>query len=399
MVASVSKILKFVVCETAWRRDHPRRAFTGISGAAIIAAARDKASEHFLEFFAATIRNKNTRAAYVQAAAQFFGWCEQYDLRLASIRPLHVSAYIESKALTAPSIKQHLAALRGLFNWLVIKQVVSENPALFVKGPKFSRKIGVTPIMEAKEVRALLDSIPLRGASKCRRNLVGVYKDKTGLSRMFQELLSRWEPHRGLTGPAPTPIELWRAEGRIIAIGNGWGPAVPYPAVNHRNGHQNYGYVRIKNNMDVLELIPEARDWPELQKFLAMANADTSPVESVGCEKAYSPANIPGGPPVQLGAYFNIIFTEVALNDCQENALLLASHLFQAVEGCAEWWSGIEIELERFRAVSGAVAPWGLLLRVLGYGLNNEDARRRWSKTMDLLAKAMAELPRNFRWQ
>jgi hypothetical protein len=58
---------------------------------AIIASAGDKASEHFLEFFAATIRDKNTRAAYVQAAAQFFRWCEQYDLKLAAIRPLHVS--------------------------------------------------------------------------------------------------------------------------------------------------------------------------------------------------------------------------------------------------------------------------------------------------------------------
>src|ERR1035438_2417443 len=82
---------------------------------ALIAAAGDKTSEHFLEFFAATIRNRNTRAAYVQAAAQFFRWCEEDGLRLATIRPLHVSAYIESKALTAPSVKQHLAALRGLF--------------------------------------------------------------------------------------------------------------------------------------------------------------------------------------------------------------------------------------------------------------------------------------------
>jgi hypothetical protein len=39
---------------------------------------------------------------------------------------------------------------------------------------------------------------------------------------------------------------------------------------------------------------------------------------------------------------------------------------------------GIEIELERFRGLRGAVAPWGLLLRVVGYGLNNEDARKRW---------------------
>ena len=125
---------------------------------AIIAAAGDKASEHFLEFFAATIRNKNTRAAYVQAVAQFFRWCEEYGLQLRSIRPLHVSAYIESKLLSAPSIKQHLAALRGLFNWLVIKQVVPDNPAIFVKGPRFSRQVGIT-IMEAEQMRQLLDSI------------------------------------------------------------------------------------------------------------------------------------------------------------------------------------------------------------------------------------------------
>src|ERR1039458_6779679 len=92
---------------------------------AIIADAGDKASEHFLEFFAATIRNKNTRAAYMQAVAQFCRWCEEHKLRLAGIRPLHMSAYIESLELSAPSVKQHLAALRGLFNWLVVKQVVS----------------------------------------------------------------------------------------------------------------------------------------------------------------------------------------------------------------------------------------------------------------------------------
>jgi integrase/recombinase XerD len=126
---------------------------------AIIADAGEKASEHFLEFFAATIRNKNTRAAYMQAVAQFCRWCEQHELRLASIRPLHMSAYIEGMNMSAPSVKQHLAALRGLFNWLVVKQVVPENPALFVKGPRFSRQIGITPILEAEQMRVLLNSI------------------------------------------------------------------------------------------------------------------------------------------------------------------------------------------------------------------------------------------------
>ena len=126
---------------------------------AIIANAGEKTSEHFLEFFAATIRNKNTRAAYMQAVAQFCRWCEGHELQLHTIRPLHVSAYIESMSLTAPSVKQHLAALRGLFNWLVIKQAVPDNPALFVKGPRFSRQIGITPILEAQQMRELFNSI------------------------------------------------------------------------------------------------------------------------------------------------------------------------------------------------------------------------------------------------
>jgi integrase/recombinase XerD len=133
----------------------------GLPVPAIIADAGEKTSEHFLEFFAATIRNRNTRTAYMKAVAQFCRWCEAHELQLHSIRPLHVSAYIESMSLSPPSVKQHLAALRGLFNWFVIKQAVPDNPALFVKGPKFSRQIGITPILEADQMRQLLNSIPL----------------------------------------------------------------------------------------------------------------------------------------------------------------------------------------------------------------------------------------------
>lgn len=128
---------------------------------AVIAAAGEPARERFFEFFAAQIRNRNTRAAYLQAAHQFFLWCEEHRLELRQIRPLHVAAYIEAKQheLSPPSIKQHLAGLRMLFNWLVIGQVLPTNPALFVKGPKFSRQVGITPILEANQMRALLDSI------------------------------------------------------------------------------------------------------------------------------------------------------------------------------------------------------------------------------------------------
>lgn len=68
---------------------------------------------------------------------------------------------VQVSLMSAPSIKQHLAGLRSLFNWFVVKQTVANNPAMFVKGPKFSREIGVTPILEPTQMRELLDSIEL----------------------------------------------------------------------------------------------------------------------------------------------------------------------------------------------------------------------------------------------
>ena len=119
-------------------------------------------STRFWEFFTATIRNKNTRRAYFQAVCRFSAWCETHGLgELAAIAPIHVAAYVEELQLTLsrPSIKQHLAALKMLFDWLVVGQVIASNPAQHVRGPKHSQKKGKTPVLNPDEARALLDSI------------------------------------------------------------------------------------------------------------------------------------------------------------------------------------------------------------------------------------------------
>jgi integrase/recombinase XerD len=82
------------------------RTAVSISGNVVIPAAIADAGEHavrrFLEFFAATIRNRNTREAYYRAACSFFAWLEQYDIgELADIEPMHVSLYIETLLATA----------------------------------------------------------------------------------------------------------------------------------------------------------------------------------------------------------------------------------------------------------------------------------------------------------
>lgn len=129
---------------------------------AIVADAGDAATKRFLEFFAATIRNKNTRTAYLHAVSRFFAWCEHHQLgQLADIEPLHVAAYIEAlgKDFEKPTVKQHLAAVRMLFDWLVTGQVVATNPAHSVRGPKHVVKTGKTTVLDADQARKLLDSI------------------------------------------------------------------------------------------------------------------------------------------------------------------------------------------------------------------------------------------------
>lgn len=129
---------------------------------AIISRRGDKASWRFIEFFTANIRNPNTRRAYARAIGNFFEWCAEHEVtKLETIRPFLVSAWIEerTRTLAAPSVKQHLAAVRMLFDWLVVGQVVDANPASSVRGPKHVVKKGKTPILTAEETRELLDSI------------------------------------------------------------------------------------------------------------------------------------------------------------------------------------------------------------------------------------------------
>lgn len=127
---------------------------------AAIGRAGEVAAWRFIEFFAATIRNKNTRAAYAEAVRQFFAWCEKHRVyTLEQIKPIVIAAYIENHPMSAPTIKQHLAAIRMLFDFLVTGQIVPMNPASSVRGPKHVVHRGKTPVLKADQARTLLDSI------------------------------------------------------------------------------------------------------------------------------------------------------------------------------------------------------------------------------------------------
>ena len=97
----------------------------------------------------------NTRIAYLAAVRRFAGWCEHRGLALDELEPMLVAAYIEelTRERSSATVKQHLAALRMLFDWLVVGQVLPFNPASSVRGPKHVVKSGKTPVLSAKETR------------------------------------------------------------------------------------------------------------------------------------------------------------------------------------------------------------------------------------------------------
>jgi integrase/recombinase XerD len=127
----------------------------------IITREGRKATTRFLEFFTANIRNPNTRLSYARAVGSFLVWCEERGASLQQIEPMIVAAYIErlTQERAPQTVKQHLAAIRMLFDWLVTGQVVPFNPAASVRGPCYSIKKGKTPVLSAQETRKLLDSM------------------------------------------------------------------------------------------------------------------------------------------------------------------------------------------------------------------------------------------------
>jgi len=141
----------------------------------LIDEADPEAQERFLEFFAAQIRNENTRQAYGRAVGQFLTWAERQGFSLKGITPMVASAYVEQHDGSPATIKQHLSALRQLFDWLQSGGVLNINPAEPVKGPKHIQREGSTPILTAEEATEFIEGLPTSSIKDKRdKAIIGV---------------------------------------------------------------------------------------------------------------------------------------------------------------------------------------------------------------------------------
>jgi site-specific recombinase XerC len=145
---------------------------------ALVGTAGTRASYRFFEFFTANVRNPNTRRAYARAAVEFFDWLQAKGVtRLTAIESVHVATYVEQvqKTRSAPTAKLRLAALRHLFDWMVIGQIMPINPAAAVRGPRHIVRRGKTPVLDPAEARQLIDAINISTVIGLRdRALIGL---------------------------------------------------------------------------------------------------------------------------------------------------------------------------------------------------------------------------------
>lgn len=209
---------------------------------------------------------------------------------------------------------------------------------------------------------------------------------------IFKELQNSLRCLEENSFPPSQAIKLLEYEQSIVYIEDSWGPAVPYPPYDHSNGEKNNGYRRVKGDDNLVALIPEVEGFPEYRDFLMAVNAADSLIESIGCEKSFFPIDDHPSIKSQLGSYTDIVFSDFDANKNPENLLYLASIFVKALEGSGEWWSKMEVGLQKLKYLHGIKDAWGLMVRLQGYGRTKDEAKSTWSVSLSKLTSCIGEI-------
>lgn len=210
------------------------------------------------------------------------------------------------------------------------------------------------------------------------------------------DALQRWRELQPTQIPPTQDLVLWRSESRTIYVEAKWGPAVPYPPVPRTDSESNYGYRRVKGNADALASIPELQEWPEYGSLVRTVNRDSSPLESVGCAVGFLDQPDASRPPVYVGSYIDLIYSDARVSQGPEPLIKLAGTLMDSVKGCEAWWASVEMGLQRFKCFPGTATPWGMLVRVTNYGRDKPEARECFGVTIQKLETAFSLLDQSF---
>ncbi|HKB50063.1 MAG TPA: tyrosine recombinase XerC [Solirubrobacterales bacterium] len=106
---------------------------------------------------------ERTRRAYGVDLGQFVEWAEAGGMEPGKVRHRDVRRYgagLSSGGAAAATVARKLAAVRGLFDFLVRTERVGQNPADLVSSPKREQKL--PRVLSSEQVRSLLERIPAR---------------------------------------------------------------------------------------------------------------------------------------------------------------------------------------------------------------------------------------------
>ncbi len=106
---------------------------------------------------------ERTRKAYGVDLGQFVEWVGGRGLEPGRVRHRDVRRYgagLSSQGASAATVARKLAAVRGLFDFLVRSEQVGQNPADLVSSPKREQKL--PRVLSGEQARELLERIPAR---------------------------------------------------------------------------------------------------------------------------------------------------------------------------------------------------------------------------------------------
>jgi site-specific recombinase XerD len=106
---------------------------------------------------------ERTRKAYAVDLGQFVEWAKQCGLGPGEARHRDIRRYaagLSAGNAAAATVARKLAAIRGLFDFLVRTERVGQNPADLVSSPKREEKL--PRLLNGEQVRTLLERIPAR---------------------------------------------------------------------------------------------------------------------------------------------------------------------------------------------------------------------------------------------
>ncbi len=104
---------------------------------------------------------ERTRRAYGVDLAGFVEWAEPQGIAPGDVRHRDVRRYgagLSSAGAAPATVARKLAAIRGLYNFLVRTERSGQNPAELVSSPKRAEKL--PKVLTAEQVRSLLERIP-----------------------------------------------------------------------------------------------------------------------------------------------------------------------------------------------------------------------------------------------